>query len=268
MRFFISILFLSLIFSNKIEENKKYQMGIFQPLVYNKTSDVQIITYPMYNFIIPNLEYKKKYSNWIFSLKEELDLDDDWNVLEFYSSHSFFIPTPLLNIVKKEGMGGFISPEFPDFPFMISIKNQIEFKFSDNNINNKNFISTKLGYTLGFSSSKLDSRTTIDLPIIYPRLLAFYHEKGIINISLSVNRKLFDKLFLLTDLNLISTPPFTEEMTKFLEHKSWIVWEKSEKVKIKLGYKLVYGEYPFGKMEHLLPFSIIPFPLIDIVWTW
>ena len=40
MRFFISILFLSLIFSNKIEENKKYQMGIFQPLVYNKTSDV------------------------------------------------------------------------------------------------------------------------------------------------------------------------------------------------------------------------------------
>ena len=37
---------------------------------------------------------------------------------------------------------------------------------------------------------------------------------------------------------------------------------------IEFGYKLVYGEYPFGDMTHVLPFSIIPVPLIDIVWSW
>ena len=267
MKFLLSILFFSVIFSNEIENIQKHKIGIFQPFIYNKTPEIEIRTYPLYNFIIPNLEYRKKYSNWVFSLKEELPDDEYWKVAEFVIGHSFFIPTPLLNIVKKEGMGGFVSPEFENFPFMISIKNELEIIFSNQNIKNKDFISTNIGFTFGLSASKIDARTTIDLPLIYPRLLCFYN-KGIFNLGLRSNKKLFNNFYLFSDINFLSTPPFTAQLTKFIEHKSLLIWEKSEKIQIQVGYKLVYGEYPFGDMLHLLPFSIIPVPLIDIVWSW
>ena len=50
-------------------------------------------------------------------------------------------------------------------------------------------------------------------------------------------------------------------MNKFIEHKSLLIWEKSEKIQIQVGYKLVYGEYPFGNITHLLPFNIVLSPV-------
>ena len=54
----------------------------------------------------------------------------------------------------------------------------------------------------------------------------------------------------------------------FIENKGLLIWDYSKNIEMQFGYKLVYGEYPFGDMTHVLPFSIIPIPLIDIVWSW
>jgi hypothetical protein len=45
----------------------------------------------------------------------------------------------------------------------------------------------------------------------------------------------------------------------FLEHKSLFLWSKNDRIRISLGYKVVYGHYPFGFQWHL-------FPLFDVQW--
>ena len=54
-----------------------------------------------------------------------------------------------------------------------------------------------------------------------------------------------------------------------IEHKMLLIWEHSSKFRIMTGYKLVSGDYPYGKQTRLLPY--IPFveqwlPLIELQW--
>jgi hypothetical protein len=45
------------------------------------------------------------------------------------------------------------------------------------------------------------------------------------------------------------------------EHKNLLTWALSNRMDIQIGYKLIFGEYPFGVQWHL-------FPLLDILWRW
>ena len=46
------------------------------------------------------------------------------------------------------------------------------------------------------------------------------------------------------------------------EHKGLVIWNKSNRVQLCIGYKACYGEYPFGTQWHLLA------PLLDVQWGW
>jgi len=45
------------------------------------------------------------------------------------------------------------------------------------------------------------------------------------------------------------------------EHKGLLSWQKSHRFQFCLGYKLCYGQYPFGSQWHLLG------PLLDLQWA-
>jgi len=258
MRYFIFFVF-SFLFSNEIQSNFKNEIGVFKNYKYIHSEQFEISSYPIYFFVIPNINVRYRYNNTKASdyLHEKIHSN-------LYSNHSFFIPTALLNAVKKEGMMGIVSPELDDFPFMIAIKNEIEI-FKEKENYNFNF---KIGMTYGYSAKKLDDpRHEIDLPIIYPRMKVFYTNSNYnINSFIGYNYKLNEKLTLFSNLGVIFYP--NENHNFHVENKSFIIWNYSKKVKIKTGYKLVYGEYPFGNKVHLLPFNILPVPLFDITWSW
>ena len=127
MRYFIFFVF-SFLFSNEIQSNFKNEIGVFKNYTYIHSEQFEISSYPIYFFVIPNINVRHRYNNTKASdyLHEKIHSN-------LYSNHSFFIPTVLLNAVKKEGMMGIVSPELNDFPFMIAIKNEIEiFKEKEN----------------------------------------------------------------------------------------------------------------------------------------
>ena len=266
MKFLLSILFFSVIFSNEIENIQKHKIGIFHPYKYQLTEEIEIGTHPITFLVSPNvsarIKHNKKFVDFIFKLSNaQTEMKNKNNF--FYTNHSIYIPTGLFNMLKKEGMFGFISPEFSDFSFMMSFKNEVEI-FIDKNPYN---ISIKTGITFGFSSEKLDTRSTIDLPIVYPRMLVHYQENNYnLNYNLGIKRKLSKKWDVFSNINAIVYPK--SDNSFFIENKGLLIYNYSEKTEIKFGYELVYGQYPFGDMLHLLPFSIIPVPLIDIVWSW
>ena len=266
MRFIISILFLSFIFSNDLKEIKKHRIGVFSPYKYQLLDEIEVSTHPIAFAAIPNIsariKHNKKFVDFIFNVSRA-DTSMRNNNNSFFTNHSIYIPTILFNMLKREGMGGVISPELNDFPFMMSLKNEVEI-FIDREPYD---ISIKTGITFGYSSKKIDNRSTIDLPIIFPRMQMYYSGSNYnFNYYLGIRRNLTKKLDIFSNINGIVYPKSDNQF--FVENKSLLIWEYSECTEIQMGYKLVYGQYPFGEMLHLLPFSIVPFPLIDIVWTW
>ena len=217
-----------------------FETGLFQPLRYGLSENIEISTHPVLMFFIPNLAVQKRHPSWAG--------------LGLASRHSLVVPTPLLKLVTKKGVGGFISPEF-DIPLMIALKNEIQLKRT---LNDSWILSGTAGLTLAYCSKKLDKRTTIDLPVVFPRLGVFYNGYGI-NFRLDFSGTLLPRLDLLTDLNVLLLPGMEEGFA--FEHKNLLTWALSNRMDIQIGYKLIFGEYPFGVQWHL-------FPLLDILWRW
>lgn len=262
MKYILSLFIFTVIFSNEVIDVENHKIGIFHQYKYQFSDNIEIGTHPIAFLVNPNIsvriKHKKQYID-IFSNVLKIDAKNK----SFYTHHSMYVPTGLFNMLKKEGMFGFISPEFSDFPIMISFKNEAEI-FIDEDLYD---ISIKTGFTYGFSAKKLDQRSTIDLPIIYPRMLVYYPESNYnLNYNVGFKRKLAEKWHIFTNINGMIYPQLDEGF--FIENKGLLIWDYSKNIEMQFGYKLVYGEYPFGDMTHVLPFSIIPIPLIDIVWSW
>ena len=218
----------------------KFKTGLFHPLRYGLSENIEISTHPVLMFFIPNLTVQKRRPNWIG--------------LALASRHSLVVPTPLLKLVTKKGVGGFISPEF-DIPLMIALKNEIQLKRT---LNDNWTVSGTVGLSLAYSSEKMDKRTTIDLPVVFPRLGVFYNGYGV-NFRLGFAGTPLPRLYLLTDLSVLLLPGMEEDFA--FEHKSLLTWALSNRTDIQIGYKLICGEYPFGVQWHLLP-------LLDVLWRW
>ena len=161
----VVIIFFSLVFSDSIEKESTHQIGLFQKYKYNYSKEIQLDTYPIYFFAIPNLNLRFRHNNKISQY-----IYNNYKS-KLFSNHSIVIPTMLLNMIKKEGMFGIVSPELNDFPFMIAFKNDIEL------ILNRDLYDVKIrtGLTLGYTSQKLDKRSTIDLPIVFSRMQIYYN---------------------------------------------------------------------------------------------
>ena len=216
----------------------KFETGFFQPLRYGLSENIEISTHPVLMFFIPNLAVQKRHPSWD----------------GLASRHSLVLPTLLLKLVTKKGVGGFISPEF-DIPLMIALKNEIQLKRI---LNDHWTVSGTAGLTLAYCSKKLDKRTTIDLPVVFPRLGVFYNGYGV-KFGLGFTGALLPRLGLLTSLNVLLLPGMEEGFA--FEHKNLLTWALSNRTDIQIGYKLICGEYPFGVQWHLLP-------LFDVLWHW
>ena len=75
---------------------KSWSVGIFQPLRYGLQEGLELSSHPGWFFVLPNASFKIPF-------------------LDFKSFHtaakvSFTYPTPLLNMLSREGIGGIIDP--------------------------------------------------------------------------------------------------------------------------------------------------------------
>jgi hypothetical protein len=228
---------------------KRIEIGLFQPLRMGVSGRKEWAIHPVYFFVMPNV-----------SLKKSLPAKYGFAVA---SRHSIIYPTPLLNILARKGTGGLISSEFT-FPAMGLFNNEILLTRKLKAFN----ITMKAGFVIGISPEPLAKESTLDLPIVYHRLAPLYNGWGL-RTGIDLGGRLANRIQFLADLDLHITP---KQMDLFaIEHKGMLIWEKSERLRISLGYKLVYGKYPFGTAIHLLPY--LPMletwvPFLDMEWAW
>ena len=238
----------------------RWELGVFQPMRYGLSEDIEYSIHPLFFFVMPNVTLKMAQKD-MYRYKTATRL-------------KLFYPSPLLNMVARKGIGGLIDPNMI-MPPMLGISGSI--------IASKTIIgiSTTLnaGIDLGINMGKLDKYSSIDLPLVYHRLGIFYNQWGL-HTGIDLQIGLIKKIKVHTDIDIRLLPGISQGngshfYTMFsgenvIEHKLLLIWEHSQNFRLMTGYKLVTGQYPYGRDTRLLPY--IPMleswvPIVELQWA-
>ncbi|UCH63226.1 MAG: hypothetical protein JSU77_01890 [Fidelibacterota bacterium] len=224
----------------------RWEKGLFQPLRYGQTGRLEWATHPVLNLVVPNLRIKvahREFKGWSLATR-----------------HGFHYPTPLLRLVKRPGIGGLISPEsdIPEIPHILAARSEL---LATRTLSQSVWLTGKGGVSVALKTGEIDERTTIDLPLVFPRMALFLHGYQL-NLGADLLTNLPGRWSIWTDVDLLMIPGAEESFS--WEHKGLVIWSRSERFQVLVGYKLVCGAYPdYPKARtqwHLLP-------LIDLQWA-
>jgi len=246
-------------YSANILPKKRFEVGLFQPFRYGYSETLEYSTYPLWFFVMPNLTLKKSHEKF-----------SGYNMA---SKWSLFYPRPILNMVSKKGIGGFIDPTI-DIPMMLGFSFSLILTKPMSDMD----ISFNTGIDIGLALDDLDDRVNIELPLLYHRLSVFHNNYGF-HTGFDLEKNITDQFSVLVDLDFSILPGMDTKdtdsgITKLLgeysfEHKALLIYRKSETFRLLTGYKFVFGEYPFGPESRLLPFLPLVdswIPMIELQW--
>jgi hypothetical protein len=210
----------------------KWESGIFQPLRIGLNNKLEFHSNAIVLPFIPDS-----------GIKIALGSRDGF---VFASDHILSSPTIFLKLVSRKGIGGLISPEF-DFPLIISFSNSI---IVSKPIGSGSLFSGYAGFLFAIRGDKPNPQSTIDLPLVYPRMAHFY--EGItIRSGISYKGALSKKLFYEEGLQFFIVTRNKNNL--FAENSGNLMWAAGRAIRIKAGYILSYGKYPFGTHWQLWP---------------
>jgi len=216
-----------------------YEIGLVTGSRYGLNDNIELSTHPLIFLLMPQLNIKV---NW-----------GDYSVIRLATEHGILYPTQFMRLIARKGTGGLISPEFT-IPDMFSIDNRILASYKPF----KNAILTAhAGITFALKFDDLDPRSTIDIPVIYPRLAVFYNQPEY-DLGIEFRGKFSPRFGWLFNIENFIFSGTTENY--FFENKGTLAYtSKKQTLRVEAGYKLCYGKYPPGTQWHLLP-------LIDIIF--
>ena len=98
-----------------------------------------------------------------------------FNKIGISSRYGINYPTFLINLLKKDGIGGFLSNEnnIKKVPYFLTLHGEI----LATKLYSNNSITTKIGATI-CSNSNLDERDIIEYDLIYPRMAIYKYGWG------------------------------------------------------------------------------------------
>lgn len=202
----------------------KWESGIIQPFRFGINKKLEVFTNVLMLPFIPEVGAKLAWGTK--------------NDFVLASEHILSVPTPFLNMVSTKGIGGLISPEY-DFSFILSVYNGF---LVSRQIAPKTMVSAKAGFAFAIRAEKPDPQSTIDLPVFYPRM-AHYYDGAAIRLGTAVKGKLSEKWLYEEGLQVfIITRP---ENNFFFENTGTLMWAVGKSLRIRGGYILAYGKYPY-----------------------
>ena len=239
---------------------KKWEVGLYQPFRYGYSESLEASVHPLLFFVIPNVSFKMRMK--------------DFNSSKVANRITFIYPTPMLNMVARKGIGGLIDPNII-MPPMLGVSTSM---LMSEELAGYGFTSN-IGVDTGITFGELDSKSNIDLPIIYHRLEVFHNKLGI-HAGIDISKEITKKIDMLIDIDLRYLPSLkkVKEETNYsmrsgnhsIEHKFLLIWNATKNLRIITGYKLVSGDYPHGAEIRILPY--VPMleswvPIIEFQWS-
>lgn len=204
----------------------KWESGLIQPFRYGINKKIEVRSNLLIMPFIPNAGI--------------LINQGSKNEFTFASEHSLSVPTPFLNFFSREGTGGIISSQY-DFEFILSVSNVF---YGSRPISPNMLLTAKIGYVFAIRSEKPDPHSAIDLPVFYSRM-AHYYDGTSIRPGIALKGSPGKKWFFEEGVQaFIITRP---ENNFFLENTGTLMWAIGGSWRIRGGYILAYGKYPYEK---------------------
>ena len=230
--------------ANLIDSGRK-EIGLFSPIYIGLKNGSEL---SINKFILmPNIAIKQSrsaFGEWQMAQKFQL---------EYPTPGMKWFQSPFGMETGDPNMFALISKQFT-IPQMVSIYGEL---IGTRGTENKGRVTISGGIALSLGE-KISEDATIDLPIIYPRLSAYYNGVAI-KVGGEYFRQMAENWSYLIDYDMFLMPGGIGRYA--FENKGAIIWSKSSKFRIMAGYKLIAGEYPFGSQAHLLP-------VFDIQFGW
>ncbi len=229
-------------------EKGRLELGIFLPLKYGITDTLEVSTFPLFDFILPNITLKKELLN-----KKKLSVSADFSLL---------YPTFGLSLVAKRKIAGLL-PEHSKIPQILSTDMGAILTYE---VNKYFIVTTKVSLNIPiiFTDVTKEEFPPIDMMLLYPRV-ASYQGAIVYNLSLDIDGNIFDRLFYTIDVDLyqsLITYNSHSEMPLNIESKLLLTWKHSDSFVIYLGTKFIWGNYPYGRAN----LSLVP--LFDVAWAF
>ena len=210
----------------------KYESGLVQPFRYGISNRVEFTTNVLQNFVVPNAGVK------IFLACPK--------GFQMASEHGLQYNTLLFRLLSRKGTGGVLSPQF-SFPNMFTFSNAF---LVTKQVFDTAYVTARAGIFFGMRDGYLSPLATVDLPIIYPRTSHLFNTCTF-RLGADIRGKIKRSWSYLFDLQFFVLP--VKEHNFFMENTGTIMCNLGKNARIKGGYKLCSGDYPFGKQWHLLP---------------
>ncbi len=210
----------------------KWETGIFQSFRYGLNDNIELRTNALLLPIFPNAGFKitlAEKGGWLLA-----------------SEHAISYPTLLLKSLSFKGTGGILSPEF-SYPFMLSLSNDV---LASKLVGNNALLTVHAGFSFTLHGQNPNYQSSIDYPVLYPRMAHYYQGASLRaggsfkwqfgeEWSLEENAKFF--LIIRSQDNI------------FLENAGTLQWAVGESLRLRGGYNLSWGTYPFGNQLQLCP---------------
>lgn len=217
----------------------RVEMGLFQWLRWGVTDQIELSTPPLLTFVMPSLSLKVAW--WARSEGQ------------IATETTLSYPTPLLMILSREGTGG-IMPADTKVPHIVSVKQLLLYTaemVADQSI------TLKFGAIMAGTAGE-NTMPTIDLPLVYPRHAAWH--QGITGVlGVDFDGIIWGPLRYTFDLDVFLMPD--RVATAHIEHSGVLSWVALDWLAFHIGYKVVWGQYPFGTQTHVFPLFDVNFAL-------
>jgi len=210
----------------------KWESGIFQSFSLGLNDKIELRSDALLMPVLPNAGVK-----FLIRSGENFTLA---------SEHSISFPSVFLNVVSFKGTGGLISPQY-SFPFIMTFSNSM---IATKRIGSSSLLTADVGLTLALRGGKIDYQSSIDIPFIYQRM-AHYYKGSSIRSGVSFKGTIVKNLYFEEGIRIFLITRKSENI--FLENSGAVMWNSKGSLRIKGGYLLSWGKYPFGNHLQLWP---------------
>jgi hypothetical protein len=210
----------------------KWESGLFQSFRFGLNEKTELRSNALLMFVLPDAGVK-------FSLRSEKGL-------LLASEHSISCPTVLLNVLSFKGTGGLISPQY-SFPFIITLSNSL---LATTLIGSSSMLTANVGFAIALRRNKPDYQSSIDIPFIYQRM-AHYYEGVSVRAGISFKGTIVKNLYFEEGTRVFLITRSRDNI--FIENSGAVLWSSKGSFRIKGGYLLSWGKYPFGNHLQLWP---------------
>lgn len=213
-------------------EDGRFEVGVFSPLRYGITDKLELSTHPLLFFVVPNLSAKISWTE-----------ERPWRI---GTRHGIHYPTPLLNVVSREGAGG-VLPATTDVPHIIALTNEVLATTTIPLF--RRWVTMRLGFTVAPNIGG-EIIPPMEMPIVFPRTAA-YSSMIVGHAGIALEGEIYGPFYFFLDTALFTIPGF--EGSYAFENTLELSWRPGQRFMLAAGARGIYGGYPWGTQTHVVP---------------